>query len=205
MPIVASWPPMGGRRDQSHGYPLIVPSMTAACAYSRGVVTVGPPSACSVAASLIAQRTDRGCMTTAVDDGNLAVLNGDRRRRVLRSRHPKRPAASSAPDNRLPATAAGSWPPIARSVAVSACQPQSIRSLVLSRGAPLLIATDRVALSYQLLDLSLAIRPTDFRFAVADTLTCEYGAAGSFRLVNVPPYRLSSQNRFLRASSLPCS
>jgi hypothetical protein len=82
---------------------------------------------------------------------------------------------------------------LARCAAVSACQSQSIRSSVPSRGVALLIATDCVALSSQLLVLSLAIRPTDFRFPVADSLTCEHGAAGNFGLVNIPPpYRIPS-------------
>jgi hypothetical protein len=49
-------------------------------------------------------------------------------------------------------------------------QSQSIRSSVFSRGFLLLIPSDRAAPSYQLLDLSLAIRPAVFFFLVADIL-----------------------------------
>jgi len=49
----------------------------------------------------------------------------------------------------------------------------SIRSSLFSRSFPLLIAIDRVAPSYQLLDLSLAIRPAVFFFPVVDNLSFE--------------------------------
>jgi hypothetical protein len=50
-----------------------------------------------------------------------------------------------------------------------------------------MIATDLVALSYQLLDLSLVARPRAFFFILGGNLTLEEGAIGASFLVISPP------------------
>jgi hypothetical protein len=67
-------------------------------------------------------------------------------------------------------------------------QPQSIRSSLFSSSFPLLIAIDRVAPSYQLLDLSLAIRPAVFFFPFADNLSFEAGALRTSSLDKCHPH-----------------
>jgi hypothetical protein len=66
-------------------------------------------------------------------------------------------------------------------------QSQSIRSSFFSRSFPWLIPSDRAAPSYQLLDLSLAIRPAVFFFLVAGILSLEPDALLASFLDNCCP------------------